>query len=82
MWLIDGQTNHHSALETQGTLSPCTRMQATAAATSGCVIETIYIPHVESHHHEAMLFTVWLNPQILLISANIANKTNDLINCI
>jgi len=59
-------TYHQSALETQGTLSQCTRMQATAAAASGCVMETIYIPHVE---HEAMLFTVWLNPQIVLILA-------------
>jgi len=49
--IIDGQTNHQS-LETQGTLSQCTRMQATAAATSGCVVETIYIPHVESGQHE------------------------------
>jgi len=65
--------NHQSALETQGTLS-----QATAAATSGCVMETIcIIPHVESGQHEAMLFTVWLNPQIVLISATIANKTNN-----
>jgi len=32
--------NHQSALETQGALSQCTRMQATAA---GCVMETIYI---------------------------------------
>jgi len=44
-------------------------MQATAAATSGCVMETTYIPHLESGQHEAMLFTVWLNPQIVLISA-------------
>jgi len=36
-----------------------------------------YIPHVESGQHEAMLFTVWLNPQIVLISATIANKRND-----
>jgi len=27
--------------------------------------------------HEVMLFKVWLNPQIVLISATIANKTND-----
>jgi len=46
--IIDSQTNHQSALETQGTLSQCTRMQATAAATSGCqcIIETIYIYHM------------------------------------
>jgi len=37
----------------------------------------IHIPHVESGQHEAMLFTVRLNPQIILISATIANKTND-----
>jgi len=37
-------------------------------------METIYIPHVESGQHEAILFTVWLNPQIV---ATIANKTND-----
>jgi len=70
MWFIDSQTNHQSALETQGILSQCTRMQA-------AVIETIYIPHVKSHQHEAMLFTVWLNPQIVLISATIAIKTNN-----
>jgi len=37
--------------------------------TSGCIMETIYIPHVESGQHEAMLFTVWLNPQIVLTSS-------------
>jgi len=51
-------------------------MQATASATSGCVMETIHIPHVESGQYEAMLFTVWLNPQIVLVSATIASKTN------
>jgi len=30
--------------------------------------------HVGSGQHEAMLFTVWLNPQIILITATIANK--------
>jgi len=37
------------------------------------VMETIYVPHVESGQHEAMLFTVWSNPQIILITA-IINK--------
>jgi len=39
----------------------------------GVLWKPYYIPHVE---HEAMLFTVWLNPQIVLISATV-DKTND-----
>jgi len=31
-----------------------------------------HIPHVKSGQHEAMLFTEWLNPQIILITATIA----------
>jgi len=52
---IDTQTNHQSALETQGTLSQCNHtIQATAAATS--YGNHVHVPRVESGQHEAMLF--------------------------
>jgi len=40
-------------------------------------METMYTPDVESGQDEAILFTVWLNPQIVLITATIANKANN-----
>jgi len=41
-------------------------MQGYSAATS----YGNHIPHVESGQHEAMVFTVWLNPQIILITTH------------
>jgi len=61
MIYIDNQTNHQLALETQGTQCSYTN--------TSC-----FGNHIESGQHKAMLFTVWLNPQIGLITAIMANK--------